>query len=58
MGDASVDNLYCSYRDLDFLDMSLSGSLVLELGGSGRDFDMVDLGLDTFEGVLGIWMPR
>ena len=53
VGEASVDNLYCSYGELDLWDMSLSGSLVLELGSSGRDFDMVDHGLDTLERVLG-----
>ena len=44
MGEASVDNLYCSDGELDLWDMSLSGSLVLELGSSGRDFDIVELG--------------
>ena len=46
MGEASVDNLDCSDGELDFWDMSLSGSLALELGNSGGDFDIVKLELD------------
>ena len=52
VGEVSVDNLDCSDRELYLLDMSLFGSLALELGSSGGDFYMVDLGLDTEEGVL------
>ena len=47
VGEASIDKLDCSDRELDFWDMSLSGSLALELGSLGGDFDMVDPGLET-----------
>ena len=52
MGEASVNNLDCLDGELDFWDMSFSGSLTLELGSSGGDFDMVELVLDTQKGVL------
>ena len=58
MGEASVDNLDCSDRDLDLSDMNFSGSLALEIGSSGEDFDMVDIGLDTQEGMLSCSTAR
>ena len=58
MGEAYVDNLNCSDGELDFWEMSLSGSLALELGSLGWDFDTLDLGLDTQEGVLGSSIVR
>ena len=53
MGEASVDNLDCSEGELDFWDMSWSGSLALKIGSSVWGFDMVELGLDTQERVFG-----
>lgn len=50
--EAHVDNFGCSDEALDFWDMDLSGSFALELGNLGEDFDMVELELDTQEGVL------
>ena len=52
MGEAYVDNLNCSDGELDFWEMSLSGSLALDLGSSDGDFYMVELGFDKIEGVL------
>ena len=53
MGEASVDNLNSSDGELYLWDMSLSSSLALEHGSLGGEFDMLELGLDTQEEVLG-----
>ena len=52
MGEVSVDNLDCSDGEFDFLDMSFSDSLALDLDSLGGDFDIVELDLDRQEGVL------
>ena len=54
MGETSIDNLDCSDGEFDSWDMSLFGSLALEIGSLGREFYMVELGIYTQEGVLGI----
>ena len=52
MGEVSVDNLDCSDGEFDFLDMSFSDSLALDLDSLGGDFYIVEFDLDRQEGVL------
>ena len=52
MREASIDNLDYSDGDLDFWDMSFSGSLALELGSLDGDFDITEFDLDRQEGVI------
>ena len=58
MGEVSVDNLDCSDGEFDFLDMSFSDSLALDLDSLGGDFDIVELDLDRQEGVLDRSTPH
>ena len=56
--EASVDNLRYLGGELRFWDMNLFGSLAMDLGSSGEDFDIRDIGIVTQEGVLGSLTAR
>ena len=47
-----VDNFWYLERGLDFLGRNLFGIFAMELGNSEGDVGIVEVGLDTLEGVL------